>query len=77
MNDFFTSEDLIQLLYNEVCDGEASAMKKAMQTNTTLRKEFNALRKAKQSLPRFLMEPAGFIVDRILAHSHRRMIETA
>ncbi len=69
MNDFFTSDDLIQLLYNEVCDGEAVAMKNAMRTNITLRKEFNGLKKAKESLPRFLMEPTGFIVDRILAHS--------
>ena len=69
MNDFFTSDDLIQLLYNEVCDGEAVVMKKAMTTNTTLRKEYNALKKAKESLPRFFMEPAGFIVDRILIHS--------
>ena len=69
MTNYFTSDDLIQLLYNEVCDSEALAMKKAMVTNTTLRKEFNGLKKAKESLPRFLMEPSGFIIDRILTHS--------
>ena len=69
MKEYFTPDDLIQLLYNEVCDSEAIAMKNAMNTNAPLRKEFNALRKAKDALPRFLMEPAGFIVDRILARS--------
>ncbi len=65
----YTSEDLIQYLYHETSEEETKAIEKAIQTDWTLKEQFEALKGAKQDLDKLLKSPRPQSIAAILNYA--------
>lgn len=65
----YTSEDLIKYLYLETSEDEKKAIEKALQTDWTLKEEFEALKATKQGLSKLISGPRPQSVMAILNYA--------
>jgi hypothetical protein len=65
----FTTEDLIQFIYQETSKEQSMAIEKAIQTDWTLREKFEALKDSKQRLNDILESPRPQSVLAILEYA--------
>lgn len=65
----FTTEDLIQLVYNETSLHKSNAMKLAMETDWDLREKYNEILASIQSLEIVKLSPRKKAVDKILLYA--------
>ncbi len=69
MDKNFTSENLIELLYNEAPKHEAAEIRQAMKTNLALGEEYTELREAYEALPKAKFNPSRNAIQNILRYS--------
>ena len=65
----FTTEDLIQLAYNETSLNKSDAIKLAMETDWELREQYNEILAAQQNLEKITLSPRKKAVDNILMYA--------
>jgi hypothetical protein len=65
----YTNEDLIQYLYHETLEEETKAIEKAIQTDWTLKEQFEALEGAKQDLDKLVKSPRPESIAAILNYA--------
>jgi anti-sigma factor RsiW len=65
----FTTEDLIQFMYQETSKEQSSAIEKAIETDWALREKFEALKESKQRLNEMLESPRQQSVLAILEYA--------
>ncbi len=65
----FTTEDLIQFIYQETSKEQSMAIEKAIQTDWTLREKFEALKDSQQRLNDILESPRPQSVLAILEYA--------
>lgn len=65
----YTPEDLIQYLYHEISEEETKAIEKAIQTDWTLKEQFEALKDSKQGLDKLIKSPRPQSVTAILNYA--------
>ncbi len=75
MKQKFTSDDLVNYLYNEVGATKRLAMDEALCENLELREEYRSLREAYQQLPKVTFRPSSPSIHRILKYSERTALE--
>lgn len=69
MFEHYTSDDLVQMLYLELPQEAAVALKQAMAADRRLAARFTALRKAKRAMPKVTFDPSPAVISRILQYS--------
>lgn len=74
MDKNFTSENLVQLLYNETSVKEAQEIKDAMRSNENLREEYHELRDAYMALPKATFSPSKSTIQNILRYSEQSTV---
>jgi len=65
----YTNENLIQYLYHETSEEETKAIEKAIQTDWTLKEQFEALKNAKQGLDKLVTSPRPQSITAILNYA--------
>lgn len=70
-----TPEDLVQFLYNETSLEKTAAIKAALQTDYSLREEFEALSLDKNKLEALRFSPRKEVIDNILNYAEKTMGE--
>jgi len=73
----YTSEDLIQYLYQETSEEETKAIEKALQTDWNLKEEFEALEATKQGLDKLIESPRPQSITAILNYAKTTAAEIA
>lgn len=71
----FTTEDMIQYLYNETSPDLTLAIKAALESDWTLREEFEELQATKKELNPVLMSPRAQSIDLILKYAEQSVAE--
>lgn len=69
MDTDYTSNDLLQLLYNEVSDQKAEEMQQAIKANYFLREQYQELRDGFLMLPKATFSPSKLAIQNILSRS--------
>jgi hypothetical protein len=70
----FTPEDLIQYIYNEASTQKTAAIKAALETDWSLREQYDEILSAHQSLEKITLSPRKKAVDNILAYAEKSVI---
>jgi len=70
-----TSIDLIKYLYQETSAHEAQAVEEALRSDPVLAREFRALKRAKQTLPRVKFSASRSTLQRIKCYSKKSPCE--
>ncbi len=65
----YTTEDLIQYLYQETPEDQTKAIEKALQTDWILNEQFEALKESKQSLNKLIASPRPQSITAILNYA--------
>lgn len=68
---YYTSEDLIQYLYHETSEEKTKAIEKALETDWTLKEQFEALKESKQGLDKLVTSPRPQSVMAILNYAKK------
>jgi hypothetical protein len=74
MDKNFTPENLVQLLYSEVSNDEAGAMRQAINSNPQLQEEYTDLREAYEALPKAKFSPSRTAIQNILRYSEQSTV---
>jgi hypothetical protein len=69
----FTTEDLIQYVYNETSQQKTAAIKVALESDWSLREKFDEITSAYQSLEKLNLSPRKKAVDNILAYAEKSL----
>ena len=67
----YTSEDLIQYLYHETSEEKTKAIEKALETDWTLKEQFEALKESKQRLDKLVTGPRPQSITAILNYAKK------
>ena len=67
----FTTEDLIQYVYNETSQQKTAAIKVALESDWSLREKYDEIMSAHQSLEILNLSPRKKAVDNILAYAEK------
>lgn len=65
----YTTDQLIQYLYHETSEEETKAIEKALQTDWTLKEQFEALKGTKHELDKLITSPRPQSVMAILNYA--------
>lgn len=71
----FTTEDMIQYLYNETSTEMTLAIKSALESDWTLREKFEVIQATSKELNPVLMSPRQQSVDFILSYAEKSVEE--
>lgn len=71
----FTTEDMIQYLYNETSPEMTLAIKAALETDWTLREKFEELQATSKELKPVVMSPRQQTIDFILNYAEKSVAE--
>lgn len=71
----FTTEDMIQYLYNETSPQMTSAIKAALESDWTLREKFEELQSTVKTLKPVVMSPRKQTIDFILNYAEKGVEE--
>lgn len=71
----FTTEDLLQFLYNETSIEKKAAIKAALETDWNLREEYELLSATKSQLKSVSYSPSQKILDNILNYAEKAVGE--
>lgn len=71
----FTPEDLLQYLYNETSSIQSAQIKAALETDWSLREEFEVISSAKQRLETLKISPRQEAIDNILNYAEKAVSE--
>lgn len=71
----FTPEDLVQYLYNETSLEKKAAIEAALETDYTLREEFEGLSSDKKRLEALRLSPRKESVNKILNYAEKAIGE--
>jgi hypothetical protein len=71
----FTPEDLLLYLYNETSPAQTAEMKAALETDWSLREQFEVIASAQQKLEALKMSPSQQTVDNILNYAEKAVGE--
>lgn len=71
----FTTEDLIQFVYNESSIQKTAAIKIALEMDWILREKYNEIEAAQQSLGKIMLSPRKKVIDKILAYAERSVTQ--
>ena len=69
----FTSEDLIQYLYNETSVQKTAAIEAALDTDWSLRESFEQMKADQGNLEELNLSPRDEAVNRILQHVTKKI----
>jgi hypothetical protein len=70
--DSVTTDDLLQYVYKETVVQRALAIKTAIENNSRVHQEYQAIKSAKSSLNKVtLLSPRKEAIDRILSHAKK------
>jgi len=72
----FTSEDLIQYVYNETSLQKTAAIKAALESDWTLKEKYVDIISAHSTLEKVNLSPRKQVVDRILAYAEKSALHT-
>lgn len=67
----FTTEDLIQYVYNETSQQKTAAIKVAIESDWSIREKYEEIISAHQSLEKINLSPRKKAVDNILAYAEK------
>ncbi len=67
----FTTEDLIQYVYNETSQQKTAAIKAALESDWSIREKYDEIMSAHQSLEILNLSPRKKAVDNILAYAEK------
>ena len=67
----FTTEDLIQYVYNETSQQKTAAIKVALESDWSIREKYDEIMSAHQSLEILNLSPRKKAVDNILAYAEK------
>ena len=67
----FTSEDLVQYIYNETSTQKSAAIKVALETDWNLREKYDEIMSAHKCLEKVTLSPRKKAVDKILAYAEK------
>ena len=73
--DNFTPDDLVQYLYNETSQAKSEAIKKALESDWTLREMYEVIVAAQKRLEAFELSPREEAVNNILRHAEKTITE--
>lgn len=76
MEKFFTQNNLVSLLYQELPTQRELQLQKQIQLDDQLADEYAMLKEAKDMLPKALFNPAPSVLDRILKYSSENVSPT-
>lgn len=71
----FTPEDLLLYLYNETSPAQTAEIKAALETDWSLREQFEVIASAQQKLEALKMSPSQQTVDNILNYAEKAVGE--
>lgn len=71
----FTPEDLLLYLYNETSPAQTAEIKAALETDWSLREQFEVIASAQQKLEVLKMSPSQQTVDNILNYAEKTVGE--
>lgn len=71
----FTPEDLLLYLYNETSPSKSAEIKAVLETDWSLREQFEAIRSTQQKLETLKMSPSQQTVDSILNYAEKAVAE--
>lgn len=71
----FTPEDLLLYLYNETSPAKSAEIKAALETDWSLREQFEAIHSAQKKLETLKMSPSQQTVDSILNYAEKAVAE--
>lgn len=71
----FTPEDLLLYLYNETSPAQTAEIKAALETDWSLREQFEVIASAQQKLEVLKMSPSQQTVDNILNYAEKAVGE--
>jgi hypothetical protein len=71
----FTPEDLVQYLYNETSTEKTAAIKAAIETDYSLREEFEVLTSDQKRLQALRLSPRKEAINKILNYAEKAMGE--
>lgn len=72
----FTTNQLIRFLYRETTASDTLAIREELQSDLTLREEFDALNSAYRQLPKVTFSPTGRSIQNILRYSEKTAQES-
>ncbi|MEI9933952.1 MAG: hypothetical protein WDM71_03705 [Ferruginibacter sp.] len=72
----FTSEDIIQYIYNETTPERNAVIQTALETDWNLREKYEVIRYAHRRLGIFKCSPSKRSVDHILSYAEKLTRET-
>lgn len=65
----YTTEDLIQYLYQETTEEQTKAIEKALETDWSLQEQYTALKDSKQELDKLVKSPRQQSIEAILNYA--------
>jgi len=65
----YTTEDLIQYLYQETAEEQTKAIEKALETDWSLQEQYTALKDSKQELDKLVKSPRQQSIEAILNYA--------
>ena len=71
----FTPEDLVQYLYKETSQEETALLKAALQTDWSLREDFEVISAAIHGLEKLTLSPRNVSVDNIIRYAEKSLTE--
>ena len=71
----FTSDDLVEFLYNETTPAKEAAIKAALETDWDLRESFEKLILAQKQLEPVQLSPRDEVINKLLEHAGKVMTE--
>lgn len=69
----FTSEDLIQYIYNETSIQKTAAIKAALETDWILKESCDEIILAQSALKKISLSPRKQVIDKILAYAEKSL----
>jgi hypothetical protein len=67
----FTTEDLIQFVYDETSQQKSAAIKAALESDWSLREKYDEIMSAHKSLEKVTLSPRKKTVDAIMAYAEK------
>ena len=71
----FTPEDLLQYLYNETSPEQTAQIKAALESDWSLRENFEVITSAQKRLEALKMSPSQQTIDNILNYAEKAIAE--
>lgn len=72
----FTSEDLIQYVYNETSIQKSAAIREALETDWILKEKYDDIISAHSTLEKLSLSPRKQVVDRILRYAEKSALHS-